>query len=108
MEVGSVLSYSVARITGSVLSYSVARITGHVPTFGKTPKQAINKNTAMFASQSRGLSQVRDLVVDMSNFYAQYKSIKPYLVKEQAPKSSGCVHDEVTDQKVVKAHLRTD
>lgn len=24
---------------------------------------------------------VRDLVVDMSNFYAQYKSIKPYLQK---------------------------
>lgn len=24
---------------------------------------------------------VKDLVVDMSNFYAQYKSIKPYLQK---------------------------
>ena len=24
---------------------------------------------------------IRDLVVDMSNFYAQYKSIKPYLQK---------------------------
>ena len=25
---------------------------------------------------------IRDLVVDMSNFYAQYKSIKPYLQKK--------------------------
>lgn len=25
---------------------------------------------------------IRDLVVDMSNFYAQYKSIKPYLVRK--------------------------
>ena len=27
---------------------------------------------------------VKDLVVDMSNFYAQYKSIKPYLQKKKA------------------------
>jgi succinate dehydrogenase (ubiquinone) iron-sulfur subunit len=27
---------------------------------------------------------VRDLVVDMSNFYAQYKSIKPYLQNDGA------------------------
>ncbi len=26
---------------------------------------------------------VRDLVVDMANFYAQYKSIKPYLMKKE-------------------------
>jgi succinate dehydrogenase (ubiquinone) iron-sulfur subunit len=26
---------------------------------------------------------IRDLVVDMSNFYAQYKSIKPYLVRKE-------------------------
>ena len=31
---------------------------------------------------------VRDLVVDMSNFYAQYKSIKPYLQKKDG---LGCV-----------------
>ena len=31
---------------------------------------------------------VRDLVVDMSNFYAQYKSIKPYLVRKD--EVSGC------------------
>ncbi len=29
---------------------------------------------------------VKDLVVDMSNFYAQYKSIKPYLQKKEANK----------------------
>ena len=28
---------------------------------------------------------VKDLVVDMSNFYAQYKSIKPYLQKTTSP-----------------------
>lgn len=26
---------------------------------------------------------VKDLVVDMANFYAQYKSIKPYLQKKE-------------------------
>ena len=26
---------------------------------------------------------VKDLVVDMSNFYAQYKSIRPYLMKKE-------------------------
>ena len=30
---------------------------------------------------------VRDLVVDMANFYAQYKSIKPYLIKKEKSKS---------------------
>ena len=29
---------------------------------------------------------VKDLVVDMSNFYAQYKSIKPYLQKKEEAK----------------------
>ena len=29
---------------------------------------------------------IRDLVVDMSNFYAQYKSIKPYLQKKDGIK----------------------
>ena len=29
---------------------------------------------------------VKDLVVDMSNFYAQYKSIKPYLQKKDENK----------------------
>lgn len=33
---------------------------------------------------------VRDLVVDMSNFYAQYKSIKPYLVRKDAGEVYGC------------------
>jgi succinate dehydrogenase (ubiquinone) iron-sulfur subunit len=34
---------------------------------------------------------VRDLVVDMSNFYAQYKSIKPYLRRKDAGEVSGWV-----------------
>ncbi len=28
---------------------------------------------------------VKDLVVDMSNFYAQYKSINPFLQKRENP-----------------------
>lgn len=37
---------------------------------------------------------VRDLVVDMSNFYAQYKSIKPYLQNDSVAKCDarvGCL-----------------
>ncbi|DBB17697.1 hypothetical protein WJX82_010264 [Trebouxia sp. C0006] len=32
---------------------------------------------------------IKDLVVDMSNFYAQYKSIKPYLQKKEENKIAG-------------------
>src|SRR5689334_2068025 len=32
-----------------------------------------------------GLPVVRDLVVDMSNFFKQYHSVKPYLVNEATP-----------------------
>lgn len=37
---------------------------------------------------------VRDLVVDMSNFYAQYKSIKPYLQNDSVEKCDkpACMH----------------
>ncbi len=28
---------------------------------------------------------VKDLVVDMSHFYAQYKAIKPFLMKKESP-----------------------
>merc|ERR1712118_25654 len=33
---------------------------------------------------------VKDLVVDMSNFYAQYKSIKPWLEGSEDDKVDGC------------------
>lgn len=32
---------------------------------------------------------IKDLVVDMSNFYAQYKSIKPYLQKKGGRSAAG-------------------
>ena len=32
-----------------------------------------------------GLPVVRDLVVDMSQFYKQYRSIKPYLINDESP-----------------------
>jgi|TARA_B110000090_G_scaffold208680_1_gene263053 succinate dehydrogenase (ubiquinone) iron-sulfur subunit len=36
---------------------------------------------------------VRDLVVDMANFYAQYKSIEPWLQKKDLDKSKGPVEN---------------
>jgi succinate dehydrogenase (ubiquinone) iron-sulfur subunit len=52
---------------------------------------------------------VKDLVVDMSNFYSQYKSIKPYLQKKEvsrcgragAQRSSLCVQCSVAQPPVV-------
>lgn len=43
---------------------------------------------------------VRDLVVDMSNFYAQYKSIKPYLQNDTVEKcdTPACRHQLVHQQ----------
>src|SRR5512132_3500084 len=32
-----------------------------------------------------GLPVVRDLIVDMSNFFKQYHSVKPYLVNDETP-----------------------
>eukprot|EP00892_Ulva_mutabilis_P012863 jgi/Ulvmu1/994/UM103_0022.1 len=43
---------------------------------------------------------VRDLVVDMSNFYAQYKSIKPYIQNESANKGV-----EIPQTKELRAKL---
>ena len=38
-----------------------------------------------------GLPVIRDLIVDMSQFFKQYHSIKPYLVNDRRrPKRSGC------------------
>jgi succinate dehydrogenase / fumarate reductase iron-sulfur subunit len=39
-----------------------------------------------------GLPVIRDLIVDMTQFFKQYHSIKPYLVNDELdrPKKSGC------------------
>ena len=44
---------------------------------------------------------IRDLVVDMSNFYAQYKSIKPYL---QRKGTSACVFSPNAAHHVAKLY----
>jgi len=41
---------------------------------------------------------VKDLVPDMSNFYKQYKSIRPWLVSDQTP-ASGEYHQTIEDRK---------
>jgi succinate dehydrogenase / fumarate reductase iron-sulfur subunit len=37
-----------------------------------------------------GLPVVRDLIVDMTQFFKQYNSIRPFLVNEEAPSSTAC------------------
>ena len=54
-------------------------------------------NEAVRVSPLPHMFVVRDLVVDMSNFYAQYKSIKPYLQNEGAGACVPIVCD-MTDQ----------
>lgn len=43
---------------------------------------------------------VRDLVTDFSNFYAQYKSIKPYLQKKEAPNGTEYYQSKESRQKL--------
>ena len=38
-----------------------------------------------------GLPVIRDLIVDMSQFFKQYESIKPYLINDTPPPEKGAV-----------------
>lgn len=42
---------------------------------------------------------VKDLVVDMSNFYAQYKSIRPYLMKKEDNKIGGLEYPQTKEDR---------
>jgi len=48
-----------------------------------TPVSEVAKNGKLVLRPLPGLPVVRDLVVDMSQFYRQYEKIKPYLINDQ-------------------------
>ncbi len=47
-----------------------------------TPISEVEKNGKLVVRPLPGLPVIRDLVVDMSQFYAQYEKIKPYLIND--------------------------
>ena len=51
----------------------------------KTPVSSIVKRNKLVLRPLPGLPVIRDLVVDMSQFYAQYEKIDPYLQNEETP-----------------------
>ena len=50
-----------------------------------TPLSEIVKKGKLIIRPLPGLPVIRDLVVDMSLFYAQYEKVEPYLQNEEAP-----------------------
>ena len=51
-----------------------------------TPLSKVVKKNKLVLRPLPGLPVVKDLVVDMKQFYDQYKKIKPYLINDEAPK----------------------
>jgi succinate dehydrogenase / fumarate reductase iron-sulfur subunit len=47
-----------------------------------TPLSAVVKNDKLVLRPLPGLPVIRDLVIDMSQFYAQYEKIKPFLIND--------------------------
>ena len=52
-----------------------------------TPLSAVVKSDRLSIRPLPGLPVIRDLVVDMEQFYDQYKKIKPYLINDEPPPS---------------------
>lgn len=50
-----------------------------------TPISSIIKNNKIIVRPLPGLPVIRDLVVDMTQFYTQYEKVKPYLITDQKP-----------------------
>ncbi|WP_207062185.1 succinate dehydrogenase iron-sulfur subunit [Motiliproteus sp. SC1-56] len=50
-----------------------------------TPLSAVVKDDKLVLRPLPGLPVIRDLVVDMSQFYEQYEKIKPYLINDTPP-----------------------
>ena len=50
-----------------------------------TPLSEAVRNDKLVIRPLPGLPVVRDLVIDMSQFYAQYEKIKPYMMNDSAP-----------------------
>ena len=47
-----------------------------------TPLSEVVKNNKLVIRPLPGLPVIRDLIVDMSQFYAQYEKIQPYLIND--------------------------
>lgn len=52
-----------------------------------TPLSEVVKNGKLSIKPLPGLPVIRDLVVDMEQFYTQYKKIQPYLINNDTPPS---------------------
>jgi len=50
-----------------------------------TPLSEVAKSDKLSIRHLPGLPVVRDMVVDMEQFYEQYKKIKPYLINDEPP-----------------------
>lgn len=50
-----------------------------------TPVSAVARKNKLVLRPLPGLPVIRDLVVDMSQFYAQYEKVQPYLVNNNPP-----------------------
>ena len=50
-----------------------------------TPVSAVAKRNKLILRPLPGLPVVRDLVVDMTQFYKQYEKIQPYLINDNPP-----------------------
>ncbi len=50
-----------------------------------TPVSEVAKRDKLVLRPLPGLPVIRDLVIDMSQFYRQYEKIKPYLINDQPP-----------------------
>ncbi len=50
-----------------------------------TPVSAVARRGKLALRPLPGLPVVRDLVVDMGQFYAQYEKVKPYLINDKPP-----------------------
>ncbi|MCB1842004.1 MAG: succinate dehydrogenase iron-sulfur subunit, partial [Halioglobus sp.] len=50
-----------------------------------TPLSDVVKNNKLVLRPLPGLPVIRDLVVDMSQFYAQYEKVQPYLLNDTPP-----------------------
>ncbi len=50
-----------------------------------TPVSEVVKNNKLVLRPLPGLPVVRDLVVDMSQFYKQYEKVQPYLINDNPP-----------------------
>ncbi|MEE9254909.1 MAG: 2Fe-2S iron-sulfur cluster-binding protein, partial [Pseudomonadales bacterium] len=50
-----------------------------------TPVSSVARRGRLVIRPLPGLPVIRDLVVDMDQFYKQYEKVKPYLVNNEAP-----------------------